>query len=146
MGTRQEWGLVVLAVLMFLAGFIDEGGIFLNSSHDWICENPHLTGQLKHETLVCEADAAKEGKTKRLVGSNRLLVGMKMDLNEADERDLQVLPRIGPVLARRIVEYRKRNGFFGALEEIMDVKGIGPKTFLKIERYLAIEKPASSTQ
>jgi len=39
------------------------------------------------------------------------------------------LPRIGPTMARRIVEYREVNGPFAAIEDIQNVPGIGPATF-----------------
>jgi competence protein ComEA len=52
-----------------------------------------------------------------------------VDLNSADETALEALDGIGPVLAARIVEWRRSNGRFGAVEDLRQVSGIGPKTF-----------------
>jgi competence protein ComEA len=49
-----------------------------------------------------------------------------VDLNAATEADLDALPGIGPVLARRIVEWRERNGQFAAVTDLLEVAGIGP--------------------
>ena len=53
----------------------------------------------------------------------------KVNINEASVEELTKLKRIGPKIAQRIVEYREKNGPFETPEDIMNVKGIGPKTF-----------------
>lgn len=55
-----------------------------------------------------------------------------VDLNAATEADLVRLPGIGPVIAKRIVEYREVNGPFKQLRDLRRVKGIGAKTYEKI--------------
>ncbi len=55
-----------------------------------------------------------------------------VDVNRADESELDRLPGIGPVLARRIVEHRRRNGPFRRVEELRAVRGIGPTLFSRI--------------
>lgn len=61
----------------------------------------------------------------------------KININEADEKQLEKLPGIGPTKAKRIIEYREKNGKFKSLDELLNVNGIGPKTLEKIENYLA---------
>lgn len=61
----------------------------------------------------------------------------KININEADEKQLEKLPGIGPSKAKRIIEYREKNGKFKSLDELLNVNGIGPKTLEKIENYLA---------
>lgn len=60
----------------------------------------------------------------------------RLDLNLADEADWAALPGIGPDIARRIVLERQKNGPFYHLEDLLSVKGIGPKTLEKLRRYL----------
>jgi competence protein ComEA len=55
--------------------------------------------------------------------------GGKVNINTADEAALETLPRVGPAMAQRIIEWRKKNGRFTAVEELMSVTGVGEKTF-----------------
>ena len=57
----------------------------------------------------------------------------KVDLNVSTAKELQQLPGIGKGLAKRIVEYRTANGPFKSVEELMQVRGIGKKTFAKMK-------------
>lgn len=66
--------------------------------------------------------------------------GVRMDLNAANARQLQQLSGIGPVLAKRITAYRKQNGPFARLEDLIEVSGIGPKTFENIRTFLYVEE------
>ena len=63
----------------------------------------------------------------------------KIDINQATTAQLQLLPHIGPALSKRIVEYRESNGRFERIEDLMQVQGVGPKTFQKIKDYIAVE-------
>ncbi|NIP61003.1 MAG: hypothetical protein GWM92_21305 [Gemmatimonadetes bacterium] len=56
-----------------------------------------------------------------------------VDLNRADAGELQRLPGIGPALARRVLEHRRRlGGRFRAAEQLLEVRGIGPATLERI--------------
>jgi competence protein ComEA len=52
----------------------------------------------------------------------------RVDVNVATAQELERLPRVGPALAKRIVEWRDRHGPFSNLEELRHVRGIGPST------------------
>jgi competence protein ComEA len=54
--------------------------------------------------------------------------GALVDLNTADGAVLETLPRIGPETARKIIEYRESSGPFTAVEQLLEVPGIGQKT------------------
>ena len=56
-------------------------------------------------------------------------VGNRLDINSAGPRELESLPGIGPVLARRIVEFRAKNPPFRRVEEILIIRGIGRRKF-----------------
>jgi len=62
----------------------------------------------------------------------------KLDLNTATAQELEALPGIGPVLARRIVEYRDRYGPFQKVEDLLAVRGIGPVLLEKIRPYVYV--------
>lgn len=62
--------------------------------------------------------------------------GTKVNINEADLAELQQLPGIGPAYAKRILEWRRLNGEFKTAEELLEVKGIGPKRLEKIKGLL----------
>lgn len=51
-----------------------------------------------------------------------------LDLNTADTAALETLPRVGPALAQRIIEWRTANGRFDSVEQLLEVPGIGSKT------------------
>ena len=68
-----------------------------------------------------------------------LLPSEKLNINSADEAELTLLPGIGDTLAAAIVQYRQENGDFAAVEDIMNVSGIGEKRFENIRDYITIE-------
>jgi competence protein ComEA len=63
----------------------------------------------------------------------------QINVNTATAGQLQLLPRVGPALAARIVEFRTQNGPFKAPEELMRVKGIGEKSFTLLEPYVVVK-------
>ena len=63
--------------------------------------------------------------------------GKKVNINSADAGQLALLPRVGPSVAQRIIEYRKQNGPFKKAEDLMLVQGIGEKTYQLIKPYVA---------
>jgi competence ComEA-like helix-hairpin-helix protein len=61
-----------------------------------------------------------------------------IDLNTATAADLEVLPRIGPALAQRIIEARDRAGGFSSLADLDAVKGIGPRTLEALRPHVRV--------
>ncbi|MCD6193683.1 MAG: helix-hairpin-helix domain-containing protein [Candidatus Aminicenantes bacterium] len=62
----------------------------------------------------------------------------KVNINTASVAELQTLPRIGPQIAQRIVDFRSKNGKFKRIEEIMKVRGIGEKVFEVIKDKITV--------
>jgi len=63
-----------------------------------------------------------------------------LNLNAATLDQLETLPGIGRKVAERILEYRTKSGGFKKIEELMNVKGIGEKSFLKIKPLITVAK------
>jgi competence protein ComEA len=61
-----------------------------------------------------------------------------VNVNTASAAQLELLPRIGPSVAQRIVEHREENGKFASLEDLMLVRGIGERTFALLKPYVAL--------
>ena len=64
----------------------------------------------------------------------------KIDINAADTEELQRLPGIGPVLARRIVDWREENGDFVIVEDLLAVEGIGATKLDEIRDLITIQE------
>lgn len=61
-----------------------------------------------------------------------------VNLNSATAAQIALLPGVGPKTAELVVQYRQKNGPFKKIEEIMNVRGIGEKSFLKIKDRLTV--------
>ena len=61
-----------------------------------------------------------------------------VNINTASATDLEGLPGIGAKTAARIVEYRQKNGPFKKVEELMNVRGVGEKNFLKLKPQITV--------
>ena len=73
------------------------------------------------------------------ISSNKSCTLLRVNINSANEQELNNLPSIGPKLAKRIIEYRFIHGSFESLDEIRAVKGLGAKKFSQIENYLTVQ-------
>ncbi len=62
-----------------------------------------------------------------------------INVNTAGTSELQELPGIGPAKAQAIVEYREQNGPFKQVDDLVQVKGIGPKLLNKIKDEVSVE-------
>jgi competence protein ComEA len=64
-----------------------------------------------------------------------------VNLNTATAAQLEALPGIGARTAALIVEYRQKNGGFKKIEELMNVRGVGEKSFLKLRTLIIVTPP-----
>ena len=71
--------------------------------------------------------------------------GHPINLNTATATELTQLPKVGAKAAERIVAYRKQHGGFQRTEDLLSVKGIGEKSFLKLKPYLSVGNVAAKT-
>lgn len=85
--------------------------------------------------------AAAQSASRSSVPTTPASVETPVNLNTATATQLETLPGIGPVTAQRIVEYRQKNGSFKKIEELMNVRGIGEASFLKLKALITISLP-----
>ena len=69
-----------------------------------------------------------------------------INLNTASAAELERLPGIGPKVAARIIDYRSKKGPFHKVEELMNVQGIGEKSFLKLRTQLTLTGATAASQ
>ena len=82
------------------------------------------------------ADAVVAGSAQR--SSARKPPPVRTNLNTASAEQLQRLPRIGPALAGRILEYRRQHGRFSSAAELTEVRGIGDKTMERLAPWIHV--------
>ena len=78
---------------------------------------------------VSSKENENEDKTEKLM----------VNINTANETELQKLPGIGSSIASRIIAYRKENGKFNTIEDIQNVSGIGSSKFNNIKNYICVK-------
>jgi comEA protein len=97
--------------------------------------------QSHHAVTVQYLSASDSPDAQAPTNSHRFLV----NINTASVELLDTLPGIGPVLAKRIVDYREANGNFAAKSDLMNVEGIGYDTMFKIIDLITVEVENENT-
>jgi len=69
-----------------------------------------------------------------------------VNLNTATAAQLATIPGVGEKTAERIIEYRQKNGAFKKIEELMNVRGVGEKSFLKMKPLITVASTKASAQ
>ncbi len=100
---------------------------------------------LKTEIHTVKMEKPLKNANKRKSKIKEKLKRKSININIADQKTLEKLPQIGPITAKLIIEYREQNGPFKSIDELDNVKRIGPKTIEKIEAYIYIKTAADSS-
>jgi competence protein ComEA len=81
---------------------------------------------------VNDGDLIQVGASSVAANDNRI------NLNTATAQELDTLPGVGPVVAKRILDWRTKHNHFSSIEELQEVEGIGPKLFERIKSSIRI--------
>lgn len=87
------------------------------------------------DKTVYGSESTRVWEISSLEGYNSTLC---VDINRSPADSLELVPGIGPVLARRIVEFRQARGKFPAVDSLVRVPGIGPATLNKIRVFVKV--------
>ncbi|MBM7577716.1 helix-hairpin-helix domain-containing protein [Jeotgalibacillus terrae] len=68
---------------------------------------------------------------------NQAVQSDKININVATSTELETIPGIGPSKAAAIIQYREENGYFKSIEDMMNISGIGEKTFEQLKEFIS---------
>ena len=74
------------------------------------------------------------------VYSDEIYIDGKMNINAAGKEDLSLLPGIGDTLAQRIIAFRRDNGYFKDIDDLLNVEGLGEGKLARIREYIVVGK------
>jgi len=100
----------------------------------------NLASEVKHGQKISIPYKPQRVSLSGVVSSLRDDAGYRelTNINQATAQELQKVRGVGPAMAQRIVDYRNENGSFSSLDQLKKVKGIGAKTFAKLEKLICI--------
>lgn len=93
--------------------------------------------RLQDSLIAAEENVASTGG----VTVKDILFAGKVNINTASQEELERLPRIGPAMAQRILTYRQTHGPFKKIEDLINIKGIGPKTLERLKDKVTLNSP-----
>ena len=127
-------------VEVYLNGAVDEAGIYTFTEDSSISDVLRTAGAssdssevIKLRVVVLSDDESSADSPQAAVPSKS-----KININTASIELLDTLPGIGPSFAQRIIDYRNEHGSFRSIDELTNVKGIGPKTLEKMRDEITV--------
>lgn len=99
---------------------------------------PNKKDKIENKEKMYITSESGNNVIKQDVSSNNKGVNKKVNINTANQSELEALPGIGESIAGRIIEYREQNGKFQKIEDLQNVKGIGDSKFAKIKELVTV--------
>lgn len=103
-----------------------------------ISHEDNITYENNSENKNSNSENKNPNSENKNLDSNISDIDSKISINDADEENLTKISGIGSSKAKSIIEYRKQNGKFKTIEDIMNVSGIGKSLFEKIKDYITV--------
>ena len=103
-----------------------------------ISHEDNITYENNSENKNSNSENKNSNPENKNLDSNISDIDSKISINDADEENLTKISGIGSSKAKSIIEYRKQNGNFKTIEDIMNVSGIGKSLFEKIKDYITV--------
>ena len=141
----EKKGLLVLFGIIFI-GFIFQWSqpyLVKTDLYDYSIQDSLFKSMATDSTagpaVQSEKEESSKPKTKHKTGKTGELEPGSININTALQSELEKLPRIGPAIARNIIEYRETNGPFKKIEDLVKVNRIGKKTLELIKPFIFID-------
>ncbi len=160
MNRKEVWGLMALIAVAALGFGVQatlraqrEGAVWVehgaglpepDESSGPNSPNINQAGEKKGRLEDRKGFPERPAKPLPSAGSEAWRTDGRLDLNRAESADLETLTRIGPARARDILAYRQSHGGFRSARELLEVPGIGEKTWQTLEPLVYVE-PSSAT-
>ena len=101
----------------------------------------HCMNALVIASFLAAAPPAALAQTVRPASAKAATTTGIVNINTASVAELDALPGVGSKTAALIIEYRQKNGPFKKIEELMNVRGVGEKNFLKLRAQISVGAP-----
>ena len=135
--TKQEQRFILFLLVAFAIGL----GVshirkvkLSQPSEDWREKRQHLIAEFEQV-----AETEPQDTTRLSIKERKAAFTGTININTASEKELQLLPGIGPVTASKIIQYRTEFGTFENTNDLLKIKGIGPKTLEKIKSNTSVD-------
>ena len=143
--SKERKALVFLAVIISLGLFVQWllPHKVKSDQYDYTMQDSlfkALAADTISESQPIEYPTAPKQKPPKRSKKKNLLLPKSINVNSDGQKELEKLPGIGPKTAQAIIIYREQNGPFTKLEQLKNVKRIGPKTLQKISPFIYLNK------
>ncbi|WP_199288043.1 ComEA family DNA-binding protein [Culicoidibacter larvae] len=126
--TRERWQIIAVVALVIIGSC-------------WqMFQNDSSSNLVQASTSIDSVSNTGDSKDTKATNSNNQVTvqSRKININTASSSELQKIPGVGPAKAQLIVEYRQ-NKRFESIDELLNISGIGPKTFEKLRDHVTVE-------
>ena len=143
------------SIIVDVAGWVRRPGVYEFSSGDRVIDAVNRAGGARNgadltslnlaapltdgtQIVIPKPGATVPGGTGSSDTGTASGVTALINVNTASETELEDLPGVGPVTAAAIIDYRTQNGPFAAVDDLIDVSGIGPSTLEQIRPFATV--------